>query len=140
MSVTAVLTSRAGEPVSLVGVPLGETHTSLTLMTRVVRVIRAGTGMAGTPSRTMAMPLGKEGTRETRRAARASDASPVLVLAAAPQDVTVAPVAAARGACVGDARASGLAVPWLWRIGNASSYRRARARSARSSCHTGNHV
>jgi hypothetical protein len=63
MSVTTVLRSRAG-------VPLGETHASFTLMTRVVRVIRAATGVEGTPSRTTAMPLGEEETREPRRAAR----------------------------------------------------------------------
>ncbi len=94
MSATTVPTSRGGAPVSLVGLPLRETHAVLTLMTPVVRVIRTAMVVEGTPSRTMAMPPGEEGTREPRGAARASDASPVLVPAAAPQRVTVAPVAA----------------------------------------------
>jgi hypothetical protein len=94
MSATTVLTSRGGAPVSLVGAPLLETHTSFTLVPRVVRVIRAAMGVEGTLSRTMAMPLGEEGAREPRGATRASDASPVLVPAAALQRATVATVAA----------------------------------------------
>jgi hypothetical protein len=76
MSVTSVLTSRAGAPVSLVGAPLRETHASFTLVTRVVRVIRAATGVEDTPSRTLATPLGEEGTRDLRCNARRSRRSP----------------------------------------------------------------
>jgi hypothetical protein len=94
MSMTTVLTSRAGAPVSLVGAGIRETHASFTHVTRVVRVIRAAMGVEGMPSSTTATPLGEEGTREPRRAARASDPSPVLVPAAALQRATVAPVAA----------------------------------------------
>jgi hypothetical protein len=83
MSVTTIPTSRVGGPVPLVGAPLRETHASFTLVIQVVRVIRVATGVEGTPSRPMAMPLGEEGTREPRGAACASDASPVLVPATA---------------------------------------------------------
>ncbi len=96
MSVTTVLTSGAGAPVSLGGAPLREMHASFALVTRVVRVMRAATGAEGTPSRTMAMPLGEEGTREPRGAARASDPNPVLVPAAALQRAPIAPVARPR--------------------------------------------
>jgi hypothetical protein len=89
MSVTTVLTSRACAPVSLVGAPLRETHAAFTLVIQGVRVIRAATGVEGTPSRTMAMPLCEEGERQWRAAVRASESSPVLAPTATSQDGTI---------------------------------------------------
>src|SRR5580658_1951917 len=95
MSVTTVPTSRVGGPVSLVGAPLRETHASFTLVIQVVRVIRAATGVEGTPSRTTAMPLCEERERLWRAAVRASDSSPVLAPTATSQDGTSKTIAIA---------------------------------------------
>jgi len=94
MSVTTGPTSRVGAPVSLVGAPLRETHASFTLVIQVVRVIRAATGVEGTPSRTMAMPLCEEGERQWRAAVRASKSSPPVIaatVATSPPPTSVAP-------------------------------------------------